>query len=161
MRVEPHQKADLGIFAQDSWTLDRLTVNGGLRVEWQNSYVPEQIAPAGRFVGERHFAAVPNVPKWGPISRRASGSPTTCSATRRRRSSSASGKYMTRQGVGLPSDLNPMASVTSSLPWNDRGSAGRSLATNGDDIVQDNELDLTRLPTQLRRADSSIGSIRT
>ena len=32
------------------------------------------------------------------------------------------------------------------IPWNDTDLAGGTLATNGDDIVQDNELDFTRIP---------------
>ena len=161
VRIDPRQKADLGIFAQDSWTIDRLTLNGGLRLEWQNSYIPEQSAPAGRFVGERHFAAVKGVPNWGPdlsprfgISYDLFGNATTALKF-------SIGKYLTRQGVEFATELNPMASATVSLPWSDRDLAGRPLPTNGDDIAQDNELDLTRLPTnfgerQLDRLDPDM-----
>jgi hypothetical protein len=40
-----------------------------------------------------------------------------------------------------------MALVTTSVPWNDRDLQGRVLASNNDGIAQDNELDLTRLPS--------------
>jgi hypothetical protein len=41
------QKAELGIFAQDRWTVDRLTLNLGVRYDWYNSYYPEQhLGPA-------------------------------------------------------------------------------------------------------------------
>src|SRR5438876_10214774 len=47
--------ADLGIYAQDAWTLKRLTVNVGARWEYFNSEVSASSAPAGRFVPARSF----------------------------------------------------------------------------------------------------------
>ncbi len=55
--------ADVGIYVQDTWTFDRLTLNGGLRWEYLNSEVADQVSPAGRFVGERRFARIP-MPIW-------------------------------------------------------------------------------------------------
>ena len=161
VRIDPRQKADLGIFAQDSWTLDRLTLNGGLRLEWQNSYIPEQFAPAGRFVGERHFAAVRDVPNWGPDLSPRVGVSFDLFGDAKTALKFSIGKYMTRQGVEYATDLNPMAAATISLPWNDRDLQGRSLPTNLDNVVQDNELDLSRLPTnfglrQLDRLDPDL-----
>ncbi len=108
VQIEPRQRADLGIFAQDSWSLDQLTVNAGLRVEWQNSYLPEQVAPAGRFVGERRFAAVPDVPKWGPNFSPRLGLAYDLFGNAKTALKFSVGKYMTREGVGLATDLNPM-----------------------------------------------------
>jgi hypothetical protein len=161
VQVDPRQKYDLGVFAQDSWTLNRLTLNGGLRVEWQNSYVPEQRAPAGRFVGARHFAAVDNVPNWGPDFGPRFGLSYDLFGDTGTAIKFSVGKYMSRQGVEYATDLNPMATATQSLPWNDRDLRGASLATNGDNIAQNNELDLTRLPTnfgerQLNRLDPNL-----
>ena len=56
--------ADFGIYIQDSWQLGRLTLNPGLRFERFNAEVPEQSAPAGRFVPERHFDQIPNLPNY-------------------------------------------------------------------------------------------------
>src|SRR6478736_2764660 len=44
---------DLGIYLQDSWRLNRLTTNFGLRWEALKSYVMAGESPAGRFVGAR------------------------------------------------------------------------------------------------------------
>jgi hypothetical protein len=71
------------------------------------------------------------------------------------------GKFMTPQSVSYAERFNPMGSTTQSLPWGDRDILGRTLATNGDDIVQNNELDLTRLPSnfgerQLDRLDPDL-----
>lgn len=59
--------ADLGLYIQDTWTYKRLTLSPGLRWDHFNSSLPEQSAAAGRFVPERHFAAVPNVPNWNNV----------------------------------------------------------------------------------------------
>ena len=62
--------ADLGIFAQDQWTLKRLTLNVGLRFDYLNGSVPEQHLPAGRFVPARDFAPLSDVPNWKDLNLR-------------------------------------------------------------------------------------------
>ena len=57
-------KADLGIYAQDRWTIRRLTLNLGLRFDYYNTSVPAQHADAGQFVPERNFGPVHKVPEW-------------------------------------------------------------------------------------------------
>ncbi len=59
-----HVRYDLGIYAQDSWTLKRLTLNLGLRDENFNGIIEATDDPAGRFVPARYFPAVPNMPNW-------------------------------------------------------------------------------------------------
>jgi hypothetical protein len=46
---------DSAIYAQDSWTIKRLTVNGGLRIEWFKSTNVDNFADPGRFVPARFF----------------------------------------------------------------------------------------------------------
>jgi hypothetical protein len=67
-------KADLGLYAQDKWTLQRLTLNYGLRFEYYNGYVPETNLPAGRFVGARNLPAVHGLPEWTDLNPRVGGS---------------------------------------------------------------------------------------
>ena len=43
-------KANLGIFAQDKWTTNRLTLMYGARYDYFNGMAPATDAPAGRFV---------------------------------------------------------------------------------------------------------------
>jgi hypothetical protein len=62
--VASRTKADLGIYVQDRWTIDRLALNLGLRMDYINGFVPEQDLPATRFISERSFDAVPDVPEW-------------------------------------------------------------------------------------------------
>jgi hypothetical protein len=57
-------RAQLGAYVQDQWTLNRFTMNLGLRYDYQNSFIPEQHLPAGRYIGERNFDQVDCVPCW-------------------------------------------------------------------------------------------------
>jgi hypothetical protein len=67
-------RADLGIFAQDSWTLKQLTVNYGVRYDSLKANVPAQHLPAGRFVPARDYAPVSCTPCWNDISPRVGAS---------------------------------------------------------------------------------------
>ena len=62
--------ADMGVYAQDKWTLRRLTINAGLRWDYFHSEIPAQSVPANSFLPARHFAAVPDVPSWKDINPR-------------------------------------------------------------------------------------------
>jgi hypothetical protein len=66
-------KADLGVYAQDRWTINRLTLNVGLRFDYFNAYVPAQSAPAGQWVPERHFDPIHDVPNWKSLNPRVGG----------------------------------------------------------------------------------------
>ncbi len=55
---------DLGIFAQDSWTIKRLTLNLGVRLDNFDSMIEATSMPAGRFAGERYFPEREHVPQW-------------------------------------------------------------------------------------------------
>jgi hypothetical protein len=57
---------DLGIYAQDTWTVKRLTINPGVRVEWFDSSMAAVCMEAGRFAPARCFPEQPDLPKWGP-----------------------------------------------------------------------------------------------
>jgi hypothetical protein len=136
---------ELALYAQDQWTYNRVTVSGGLRLEWIDASVPEQTAGFGRFVGERHFAAVKNVPHWSDVSPRFAVTYNLFGDAKTAVKFSA-GRYLLPLATSLATRLNPMAVATTSIPWNDRDLAGRTLGTNGDGIAQDSEIDLTRLP---------------
>ncbi len=59
--------ADMGVYAQDKWTLRRLTLTGGVRWDYFNSGIPAQTTPADIWIPARSFAPVPNVPNWNDI----------------------------------------------------------------------------------------------
>src|SRR5206468_10412372 len=71
--------ADLGLFAQDQWTVRHLTLNVGLRYDYFNGSVPPQDEatllarfglPDPVFVPVRKFDAVHDVPNWHDLSPR-------------------------------------------------------------------------------------------
>jgi hypothetical protein len=63
-------KASMGIYAQDQWTIKRLTLNLGLRYDYLNAAVPETNLPAGLFVPARQFPAIDCLPCWSDINPR-------------------------------------------------------------------------------------------
>jgi hypothetical protein len=65
---------NLGVFAQDRWTLDRLTVSGGVRLDLQNESTEAFTATPHRWLPNRNtfYDAVKNVPNWKDINPRVS-----------------------------------------------------------------------------------------
>ena len=61
---------DIALYAQDQWTINRLTVNLGVRFNNAVGSTPEQVLGAGRWVPERRFASETNVPNWTNLSPR-------------------------------------------------------------------------------------------
>src|SRR3954469_13551927 len=59
-----NMNADQGIYAQDSWTVGRFTVNPGVRFEHFNGSFGGRSVAAGRFVPFREFPVVENMPNW-------------------------------------------------------------------------------------------------
>ncbi len=113
-------KADLGVYAQDQWTIRRLTLNYGLRFEYFNGYVPAQHEPADQYVPERNFAAVHGVPSWKDVNPRVGVSYDLFGGGRTALKFSL-GRYQDRFATGIVSQNNPMSrSITSvNRTWND------------------------------------------
>ncbi len=65
-----NQPAYDGAFAQDQWTLKHLTLNLGVRLDYDNSYIPAQTYPATPLAPARSFPAVNNAPNWWDINPR-------------------------------------------------------------------------------------------
>jgi hypothetical protein len=61
---------NMGLYAQDQWTIDRLTLNAGLRADFLNTQVNAQYLPAGLLIGARDFQKIEDVPSWGDLSPR-------------------------------------------------------------------------------------------
>ena len=63
-----NQNYNGGIYAQDSWTINRLTLNYGARLDFGSIEVPQLPHPLGRFVNSFEYPAVSAdaLPRWGP-----------------------------------------------------------------------------------------------
>ena len=72
---EETMKANVGVFGQDQWTVKRLTLNYGVRYDYQNMYVPVNQLDPGPLVPTRNtrFDPVYNVPNWKNVSPRLGG----------------------------------------------------------------------------------------
>lgn len=68
---QERQNAEIGVFVQDAWTINRLTLNLGLRLDYVTMGYPEADLPAGPFVPARHVDELKGVPKWTDINPRA------------------------------------------------------------------------------------------
>ena len=86
-RTMGHVDNDFGLYVQDSWTINRLTINPGIRVEWFNSSMRETSMEAGRFAPGRFYTRSSRTCRTGGrTGRRGSARRTTCSGTAGRRS---------------------------------------------------------------------------
>jgi hypothetical protein len=69
-RIETHMQLALGVYAQDQWTLQRMTLNLGVRLDAINAYSPAQVRPGGKYLGPTAFPEVDNIPSWKDINPR-------------------------------------------------------------------------------------------
>jgi hypothetical protein len=112
--------ANLGIFAQDSWRLNRLTLNLGLRFEYVNAEIPAHNLPAGEFVGARSTDPIKDVPNWKDINPRIGGS-YDLFGTGRTAVKASFGRYVVDTTTQIAQEINPIfANATTSRGWNDQ-----------------------------------------
>jgi hypothetical protein len=64
------QRLELGIFAQDAWKVQRLTLSLGIRYDQIDAGFPTADLPAGPFVPARHADARYGIPSWKDINPR-------------------------------------------------------------------------------------------
>jgi carboxypeptidase family protein len=118
--LRERQKANLGIYAQDQWRIGRLSLNGGLRFDYFNAFVPEQHLPAGRFVPARDFGEVRCVPCWTDLSPRISAA-YNLFGNGKTAVKVALGRYLAAETVNLARANNPVQTSvnTASRTWTD------------------------------------------
>jgi Carboxypeptidase regulatory-like domain len=58
---------NMGIYGQDQWTIRRLTMNYGVRLDMLKAQVDAQDIAAGPFTPAHHFDAIQNVPNWKDV----------------------------------------------------------------------------------------------
>jgi hypothetical protein len=130
-------KAGVSIYGMDTWTIDRLTVSGGLRWEYINGQVRESYSGLGRFVPARIFPETSDLPNWKNWAPRF-GVAYDLFGNARTALKFGANRYFYQMTTSFPGKYNPQAFATATLPWRD---------ANGDDIAQDSEITFANLPT--------------
>lgn len=136
-------KADLGIYAQDTWTINRTTLNLGVRWDYLRADIPFQdtsafmnrpagTTAAGTWAPVRQFAAVPKASNWSDINPRLGVAHDVFGDGRTAIKGSIS-RYMRGDTIGMAQNLNPIVTsvIATSRSWRD---------TNGDFFPDENEL---------------------
>ena len=135
-----NMNCDCGIYAQEAWTMDRLTINGGIRFDWFNNSVPGGTRAAGYWAPELTLAdpIVENTPNWKDTTGRfgmaydllGDGSTAVKASV---------GKYVANEGTGVTSVFSPLNSYA--LDWRNWSDLnGDGTALNPDGIPQFDEV---------------------
>jgi len=135
--------ANLGLFAQDKWTLPRLTLTYGARFDYFNASTPEESATGGRFMSaaaqaaRAHIDPVSCVPCWKDWTVRF-GASYDLFGTGKTALKISVGKFLGQQALGLASSVNPLAGQTDARTWSDLDRNGTIFDASGN--VQLNEI---------------------
>lgn len=123
----------IGLYAQDQWTIDRLTVNAGIRYDAHVGSVPSEhnFSGPGRFAPYQQWPQIDNVPNWKDISPRLGIAYDLFGDARTALKFSAS-RYVVDEGTAFAASVNPLVfNQQTTLGWRD---------FNGDLHPDDNEL---------------------
>jgi len=132
-----HVNSDFGSYAQDTWTMNRLTLNYGARFDHFNAEVPAESAPASTWIAARAFDAIPNVPNWNDWSVRLAAAYDVFGNGKTAFKANA-GKYVASQAAGFAQTFNGMNGATQTRTWNDADRNGTIFDAAGN--IQTNEV---------------------
>src|SRR5262245_22921752 len=118
--------ADLGFFAQDKWTKNRMTLTFGGRYDYLNAQTADETAPAGRFVPAREAKAITCLPCWNSWSVRVGGA-YDLFGTGKTAIKGSVGKYLASQLLAIAEGTNPIRSTSETRTWNDLDGNGTAL----------------------------------
>src|SRR5262245_62059478 len=134
--ARPRANHDLGLYAQDQWTMRRPTLNLGPGYVYSNDQVVPQGAPASRwYLAERSFDVISDVPNWKDISTRVGLAYDLFGNSKTALKTSLS-RYVAAEATNFAGLANPLAGgfvggATDLRSWSD---------LNGDRMAQDNEI---------------------
>ncbi|MEO8070772.1 MAG: TonB-dependent receptor, partial [Acidobacteriota bacterium] len=124
-----------GVYAQDSWKMNRMTLSYGVRYEDVRTSIPAQEVGAGRFVAPRKYNGdkMPTYKSWNPRL----GAVYDLLGDGKTAIKFSANKYEAPIYDTLTNGFNPIRSQSASITWND---------LNKDDIALENEMNLAQIP---------------
>jgi hypothetical protein len=134
--IQKNNVETLGLYAEDTWKIKRLTVNYGLRWERWDGTIPAQSSPAGTFVGARSYAFIQG-PDWKNFTPRFGFAYDLTGKGKTVLKGSVS-KYMQGEGAGnVLTAINPLALSTETVTWTCPPAAGNAACiANGPTMSQ-------------------------
>ena len=124
---------ETGLYVQDQWTIDRLTLNLGLRVDFMDGWVPAQSIEASGsasaltpgstpngWVAARSFDKVEGLPRWRDVNPRL-GMAYDLSGDGKTAIKLSLGRYIRKTGVDIARSFNPINTSVNRVgrSWND------------------------------------------
>lgn len=123
----------LGLFFQDSWSLNRLTLNLGARWDRYVGTLPEQSAGQNRFIGPRSVPETEvinqNIGVWR------AGASYDLMGNGRTAVKASYSRYGLQVGIDRVTAVNPLSNGNRTCPWTD---------PNGDGIFQESEVNVAQ-----------------
>jgi hypothetical protein len=119
---------NLGPFVQDQWTIRRLTLNLGVRLDYLSAYVPAQSTPATLFLPPQTYDEIDNLPNWKDVNPRI-GIAYDLFGNGKTAVKAELGRYVVGQSLDVAQGANPISAIvtTATRTWTDR---------NGDFVPQ-------------------------
>src|SRR5688572_23083436 len=135
--AEQKLNTDLGFFVQDTWNINRLTLNVGGRYDIFNASIPAESSAASTWIQARNFAEIPDVPDWNDWSVRLAAAYDLFGNGKTAVKANAS-KYIAAAASGYTQNFNPMSFSTQTRAWFDLDRNKSILDANGN--LQVNEV---------------------
>ncbi|MBY0496136.1 MAG: TonB-dependent receptor [Cyanobacteria bacterium] len=123
----------LGFFVQDSWSMNRLTLNVGGRWDKYVGELPDQQRPGGRFIGPASFPGREVINQSKGVFRLGASYDMTGSGRTAVKASYS--RYALQVGIDRVTSVNPLSSGSRTCPWSD---------PNGDGKFQESEINVAQ-----------------
>ena len=112
------QNCECGIYAQDAWTVDRFTINLGVRYDWFDNSLAGGTRPAGWFTPEIVADPIEDLPSWQNWSGRF-GLAYDLFGDGRTALKAFAGRYVANEALGITSTFSPFGTNIDYRTWFD------------------------------------------